>query len=277
MASSRVVPHAQAAHASGLRVGVSSGMRGYYACLFDDDGPVQSGIGSYRCSEGAHQEATDWAEAEGLPLVPLRPILGTERRSTSVPTNPTATPYTGIGSRETPEAILTLMTSVARRLAERGYRLRSGAAPGADSAFEAGAGLLREIFLPWDGFNSRHASEPGVYVTSELACAKDAEALAAAHHPGWNRLGQGARKLHTRNATQLLGRTLDAPSAFVICWAPNPLLEDGKVINVDGGTGLAVRLAVSRQVPIFHLGIDEHRARIERWLACVDAASGAAT
>jgi len=46
--------------------------------------------------------------------------------------------YTGIGSRACPPEILGVMFMLGEALAEQGWILRSGAAPGADSAFEQG-------------------------------------------------------------------------------------------------------------------------------------------
>jgi predicted Rossmann fold nucleotide-binding protein DprA/Smf involved in DNA uptake len=60
--------------------------------------------------------------------------------------------YAGVGSRQTPENILHLMTRIAMRMAELGWVLRSGGAKGADYAFEKGAGDKKEIYLPWRGF-----------------------------------------------------------------------------------------------------------------------------
>lgn len=250
---------------SRLCVGVTHGMRGYFAVLYDDAGPIQSGIGSYEHPNDAWVEARDWASSEDLPLSEGAPNLVQPMRDPDHKPPSPARCYTGIGSRETPADVLRLMTRIAQRLATLGYTLRSGAADGADAAFEAGS-IAREIYLPWEGFNQRSASEPGVFVTSRLPCAQAAEALAAEYHPGWAKLGQGARRLHARNTTQVLGASLAAPSSFVVCWARNPRLVGEKIADVAGGTGLAVRLAHARNVPIFHLGIDEHRARIERWL-----------
>ena len=42
--------------------------------------------------------------------------------------------YTGIGSRETPEEVLKDMKKLGYILAENGWSLRSGHAPGADQA-----------------------------------------------------------------------------------------------------------------------------------------------
>ena len=64
--------------------------------------------------------------------------------------------YTGVGSRETPAAILSFITQLAGTLAAQGWTLRSGGAPGSDCAFENGcdhAHGLKEIYLPWKDFN----------------------------------------------------------------------------------------------------------------------------
>lgn len=50
--------------------------------------------------------------------------------------------YAGIGSRETPENICKFMTTCATFLADNDYVLRSGAAIGADAAFEVGGKFI---------------------------------------------------------------------------------------------------------------------------------------
>lgn len=143
--------------------------------------------------------------------------------------------YAGIGSRETPVETLRLMTRIARSLGARGYVLRSGAAPGADSAFEDGA-KRKEIYLPWKGFNG-HAS---VRLPKPAAFR-----MAAAHHPAWDRLSDAARALHARNSQQVLGLNLDEPARMVICWTPYG--------RGEGGTGQAIRIARAHHIPVFDL------------------------
>jgi Predicted Rossmann fold nucleotide-binding protein involved in DNA uptake len=149
--------------------------------------------------------------------------------------------YAGIGSRQTPINVLNLMKQLAEVLAIKGETLRSGAADGADAAFEAGclhAGGQAEIYLPWPGFNG-HKS-PLAYPHP------DAFTLAARFHPAWNQCKQGARALHARNCHQVLGRNLDDPVSKVICWTPNG--------SGSGGTGQALRLAKHLNIPIYDLG-----------------------
>jgi hypothetical protein len=54
---------------STLRIGVTSGLRGYFAVLYNlEEGPIQTGIGSYKTAEEAWQEAEAWARADGYQL-----------------------------------------------------------------------------------------------------------------------------------------------------------------------------------------------------------------
>ena len=176
-----------------------------------------------------------------------------------------AKPYTGIGSRETPPEILTILRSLGGALARRGYRLRSGAADGADSAIEQGAfeaGGKSEIFLPWKGFN---LSLDGIDAQSLPTFARACE-LAEGFHPNWSRLKPPVRALMGRNAMQVLGSDLESPSLFLVCWAPNPIIDlYGELADTGGGTGLAVRMAHAHGIPRFHLGLPEHAQRIERF------------
>ena len=144
--------------------------------------------------------------------------------------------YTGIGSRETPPPVRTLMTRVAQRLAELSYILRSGGAGGADIAFELGVGeeLRKNIFLPWKGFNQNQSSL--FFILPE------AYEMAEQFHPNWDACSPAARKFHARNCYQVLGIDLKTPSDFVLCWTPN-----GKPV---GGTGQALRIATHHKIPI---------------------------
>lgn len=179
--------------------------------------------------------------------------------------NPKA--YTGVGSRENvPDDALQLMRLLGAALARGGYVLRSGAAKGSDETFEAGAceaGGQTEIYLPADAWRE-HASR---LVAPRLPAFKDALTLASYHHPRWDDLSRFERALMARNAMQVLGASLHHPSSFLVCWAPRPVFaDDGQLVDVQGGTGMAVRLATTFKIPRFHLGVPEHAARIRRFV-----------
>ena len=64
--------------------------------------------------------------------------------------------YAGIGARALPESVADFFIHLGRELANDGWTLRSGAADGADAAFEKGcdiSGGVKEIYLPWKEFN----------------------------------------------------------------------------------------------------------------------------
>lgn len=158
--------------------------------------------------------------------------------------------YAGIGSRSTPTEVITVMEEIAQRLAENGWLLRSGAADGADSAFERGCSRAngeKEIWLPWRNFNG---STSGHSSPSE-----DAIKMASEIHPHWDALSQGAQKLHARNCHQVLGWGLDDPVDIVICWT-----EGGQAI---GGTRTALMIAKRHNIRVCNLAVDP--APIDLW------------
>lgn len=158
--------------------------------------------------------------------------------------------YAGIGSRETPAAILLDMTEIGKDLAGSEWTLRTGGADGADTAFENGHRSKRgadalEVYLPWNGYNNRHAgARNGTFVLEPEALAM-AETIAGRLHPAWHACRQGARKLHARNVAIIHGGTLLDDVNAVICWT-----RDG---GATGGTGMGIRLAQDRGIPVFNL------------------------
>jgi hypothetical protein len=148
--------------------------------------------------------------------------------------------YTGVGSRSTPENWRNFFKQLAAALAARGYTLRSGAAAGADKAFESGA-KEKEIYLPWPGFGGSNSQLYGPNLNRAAA-----EQLVSEIHPAWHKLNTTARKLHIRNAFQVLGPQLTEASKFLICWTP----EGAEV----GGTRTAIVIARRYGVPTFNFG-----------------------
>lgn len=162
--------------------------------------------------------------------------------------------YAGIGSRETPSSVLDDMWHIAFQLGFMNWILRSGGAPGADTAFESGcnhAGGTKEIYIPWAGFQGRRDAIVG----AEQPNFQDALQLASNFHPAWDRCKQGARALHARNGYQILGKSLTQKADCVICWTRNA--------SGTGGTGQALRIAKHFNIPIFDLGRDSAYDELE--------------
>lgn len=168
--------------------------------------------------------------------------------------------YAGVGSRRAPEDVLKLMGKIARRLAERGWALRTGGAEGADRAFErvarAGGGAV-EVFLPWPGYN-------GYREGALKAPSPEAVRLAAALHPAWGRLSPAVQRLMARNSHQILGLDLNDPVAFVLCWTPDGAESEQECGPETGGTGQAIRLASRWGVPVVNLKREDALEKIAR-------------
>jgi hypothetical protein len=161
--------------------------------------------------------------------------------------------YTGIGSRRTPVELSPTIIRLASKLNGLGYRLRTGDAYGADEMFSTSV-LEADIY-----------SVSSLKGLSPSALAKTSE-LVKAHHPA-DQLSDYSFRLHQRNALQVLGEGLDTPSKFIICWASGSKIDlDGRIADVNGGTGQAVRIAYAYGVPCFNLDYQPHFDRLTKWL-----------
>lgn len=142
--------------------------------------------------------------------------------------------YTGVGARATPPEVLKEATDIAVWLRQVGYCLRSGGAQGMDQAFESGAAEMKEVFL------AKHSTP-------------QAEEIASQFHPAWDRCKPFVKRLHGRNAFQVLGRHLNFPSSFLICWTPDGCLRHEERTIKTGGTGTAISIADAFGVEVFNL------------------------
>lgn len=144
--------------------------------------------------------------------------------------------YTGIGSRKTPKRICDIMTKFADNISlNYDLILRSGGANGADYAFEKGVNYgKKEIYYSDDVCN----------IALELA---------KSLHPAWSKMNSRAQALHARNCYQILGKNLDTPTKFVICWTPDGAQKFDECSIVTGGTATAIRLANAKEIPVINL------------------------
>jgi len=175
--------------------------------------------------------------------------------------------YTGVGSRKTTPKQLSLMRGIARALANKGYRLRTGDAEGADSAFTAGAlSLLKpeqvkdllHAYVAHDASKSLRPYErkPAADMIETLIN------LARKYHPNPSALSSKASwsrgsplGLQARNALQIEGDRLNDPSDFaVMAFTPT---NQRRFAGDLGGTGQAFRIAKSKGIPVFDLDMPE--------------------
>ena len=160
--------------------------------------------------------------------------------------------YSGIGSRETPIEIQNTMSTIASKLEDRGYILRSGGASGADEAFESGVKdhSNMQIFLPFEGFNNKNAGVGYLSKYSEKDVDNANNSVIHFHPLGHSLKG----KIHTimgRNFFQVCGLEGENFSDFVLCWTPDGATK--KTTRGTGGTGQAIRIANYLDIPVYNL------------------------
>ena len=156
--------------------------------------------------------------------------------------------YAGIGSRQTPADVLSLMEKIAKHLSSKGMILRSGHAEGADQAFEKGCYFTagkKEIFIANNAKNDKAALD-----------------LAASIHPAWDKCSEYAKLLHARNGYIILGEDLKTPVDFVICY-----YDETKKF---GGTRQAIKLAQIKGIKVYNLWKPNVRKAFEERLASLN-------
>ncbi len=156
--------------------------------------------------------------------------------------------YAGIGSRETPKSVLSVMTETAQALAEREWILRSGNAIGADLAFENGAPIpLLESYLPWPKDEMPHGITTTTPQHTRLMQTVYVNPIGERWRPGM--LGRAPTLLMTRNGNQIFGTDFSEPTDVVICYTPGG--------EEKGGTRQAIALANLIGIPVLNLGKPE--------------------
>lgn len=162
--------------------------------------------------------------------------------------------YAGIGARNTPKFILSIMGSIGEYLAKQGWVLNTGASPGADQAFVEGAlkgnGTVN-LFLPWPFYEKKWLStlHGNVNITVfDPRTHTDAVQSVYDFHPAAKSLKISVMALHARNYLILEG------IKFAVCYTTN-----GKIA---GGTGQAIRIINQRKKNLFNLGNKEDLQRV---------------
>lgn len=186
--------------------------------------------------------------------------------------------YTGVGSRQTPLYIMYMMAELAMIFEKKGFKLRSGCAIGADSAFEDALSDLKnaEIYIPNKGFPFKMgASLKKEYLVPKLihGVGGDSlytEAMRLIHmkdiYKGWMFAKPYVMELHNRNMFQVLGQDLKTPSKFTVCYTKGRELKYEDTTKKTGGTGTAINASSLYNVDVFNLSVDEHYTRLQKFI-----------
>ncbi len=174
--------------------------------------------------------------------------------------------YAGIGSRGIDEAAKIECVKLARQLSEKGFTVYSGNADGADISFQAGAGKNSVAFLPWKNFNyyKYNADEKCGMALTESS--HNARRSVDQFHPNPASLSYGARKLMERNYFQIYGcEKSNLPKvSFVVCYPLTSYRDENGKLIVAGGTGQAVKIAQSLNIPVISMTESDWKEKLEK-------------
>jgi hypothetical protein len=167
--------------------------------------------------------------------------------------------YTGIGGRDTPLEVRQLMTEVAMHLRHWGFTLRTGTSSAADKAFEVGAGDLKEIYVPWKGWNEKTGITSLSVASSRLAhyvwLQRQSFGTAVEN---WGNVHPGTQALLAKSMCMVMGQHITVPSDALICWTPNA--------QIVGISAHPITLATIVNIPVFNLAEPETEDVIKEML-----------
>lgn len=166
--------------------------------------------------------------------------------------------FSGIGSRKTPLEICKIMTRIGEKLQEKGYILRSGAAIGADKAFEKNVKSENKCIYTVKNFD--YSEENYSFCYNELISVWD-KSLNFDNYDNYCKI------LLLRDINQVLGskETSLEKSKFLICWTPH---ENYSKINV-GGSRIAIRCALKHGIKVHNLVNPATLNLVKTWLNMV--------
>lgn len=155
--------------------------------------------------------------------------------------------YAGIGSRDILPNEEVQIKIIAKKMARLNFILYSGNADGSDIAFQNGSNAQCVLMLPWKKFNNESYSTTACIEALDMGGSADGLSSIMKFHPNAAALTDGVRRIMARNYHQVMGYGKWPVVSFVICCSNE---VNG---NVIGGTGQAVRIAKSRNIPVFNI------------------------
>jgi len=151
--------------------------------------------------------------------------------------------YTGIGSKDTPQAELARMEKIGSFLGDLGYVLRTGDAVGAERAFEQGALNTKALVQKW-------RSDTSYFPLPEWATEKASEVC-------WEKPLERMKAFQisrvTQRVFQVFGDSVDIqhPVDFVVYWSLSDPLSP--LTDSEGDLRYTVRVAHKAGIPTYNL------------------------
>lgn len=157
--------------------------------------------------------------------------------------------YAGIGQRKVPKSVRSHMTSLAKRLNNMNFTLRSGDAEGSDQAFQAGAGRNASIFKTSSNDSVSESATGNVTFFDKMS---NAERKAAYDSVARLNPSGSSQDSFARDYFKVIGTGGLVDSAFIACYANES----------DRESWQAIRVARERGIPVFNAA---EYSDLEQW------------
>lgn len=166
-------------------------------------------------------------------------------------------PYVLTGNTDAPQEALTLIQTLATKLAELDYTVRTSGFDGPDKSLHSMA--LKELILPWSGFGG---VESKFTFTSE-----EAKFLARKTFSGYDALTNDSVKTFlAKNVRLVFGQNLRSPALFVVVWTKDGVTNPKDASRDTGNMRHVITVAHENRIPLFNLGREGEIERIYRFL-----------
>lgn len=165
------------------------------------------------------------------------------------------------GNKEAPPSVIETIKQLCIKLESLGYTIRSGGMDGIDSEVEKVAKKM-ELYLPWKAFSGKDSK---LYYIDETTLQ-----AAKAYSPTFDNLKPAIQSFLAKNARMVLGSKLNSNALFLLCWS-----EDGAELKKDvvagtGNVGHVIKIANSIGMPVFNLGKEGSKERLENYLSSIE-------
>lgn len=165
--------------------------------------------------------------------------------------------YAGIGTTTCSEKEKDLILKISNKMSER-FICYSGNALGSDITFQKGSNKKCVIFLPWKTYNINEYNPKDSLDYYVLGNDKEGLESVRKFHKYPHKLTKGGFSMMSRNYYQVMGYSKYPKISCIICCADYHINEISQM-EVEGGTGQAVRIANSLNIPIVNI-------RHDKWL-----------
>jgi hypothetical protein len=166
-------------------------------------------------------------------------------------------PFVATGNRDTPRDIIDKMRSISAELEQYSFTLRVGGLDGPDEALET-AVKNPELYLPFKGFNNKE-SKNTFNTTQNMDVAK-------IFQPGFDSLKPGIQAFLGKNVRMTLGKNMDSPAMFILCWTEDGAERASECSVKTGNMRHIIAIASAMKIPVFNLGKNDAEMRLRKYL-----------